>query len=311
MLASVSPFDHEGDLPATWCFTYLSTYLELTTITAGPTGLETTPNSTSSADAPLSTETNISLSTNPTFGGSGTSSFSLDDSISATGLSVSRSAQETATTATTPLRIPTASLDPSSFSAAGSNTSSIPLTTSSPASLTSNRQVPNTTTSPGPSTSTSAQVVQPMILFVAPGSPTNIIRNLEKRMPGGFVNQNTNVDRQKCDAATVFSLVAGQLLDGGVPVHYSPGESYKPLNAMGTPPNNAIATTFDVFEGALRFYHPSLPGNQAGFCQDATGQVHVTFTSRPPDCETVSLLAYGGNFRSYFTLRTRKLTFVG
>ncbi|KAK1638045.1 hypothetical protein BDP81DRAFT_515608 [Colletotrichum phormii] len=286
ILASVSSFDHEGDLPATWCFTYLSTYLEPTTITAGPTGLETTPNSTSSADAPLSTETNINLSTNPTFGVSGTPTFSLDTSLSATGLSASRSAQQTATTATTPLTIPTSSLDPSSFSAAGSDTSSIPLTTSSPASLTSNRQVPITATSSGPFTLTSAQVDQPVILFVAS----------EKRMPGGFVNQNISADRQKCDTATAFSLVAGELLDSGVPVHYSPGEIYKPLNAMGTPQNNAITTTFDVFEGVLRFYHPSLPSTQAGFCQDATGQVHVTFTSRPPDYDPVSLLAYGASW---------------
>ncbi|KAK1673132.1 hypothetical protein BDP55DRAFT_634366 [Colletotrichum godetiae] len=207
-----------------------STYLELTTITAGPTGLETTTNSTSSADAPLSTETNINLSTNPTFRLSGTPTSSLGTSLSATGL-----------------------------------------------------QVPTTTTSSGPSTSTSAQVVQPVILFVAPGPPTNIRRNLQKRMPGGFVNQNTNANRQRCDTATVFFLVAGQLLDGGVPVHYSPGENFKPIIAMGTPPNNAITTTFDVFEGALRFYHPSLPSNPAGFCQDTTGRVHVAFTSRPPD----------------------------
>ncbi|KAL0766006.1 hypothetical protein CaCOL14_011204 [Colletotrichum acutatum] len=62
---------------------------------------------------------------------------------------------------------------------------------------------------------------------------------------------------------------------------------------MGMRPNNAITTTFNVFDGILRFYHPSLPGSQASFCQDATGQVHVTFTSRPPDCDPVSLLAYG------------------
>ncbi|EXF85123.1 hypothetical protein CFIO01_12048 [Colletotrichum fioriniae PJ7] len=284
--ASVSSFDHENDLPATWCFTYLSTYLEPLTMAAGSTGLETTPNSTSIDTAPLSTETNIGLSENPTFGVPGTPSFSLDTSLSATG--------RIDAPATTPLTISTSSLRLSPLSTATSDTSSTLLTTSPSASLTSDRLVPTTATSSGPFTSTSAQVAETVIFLVAPGPPTTLKRNVKKRVMGGFVNHNTNADRQLCNTATVFSLVAGELLDSGVPVYYSPGDSHKPLNAMGTRPNNAVTTTFDVFDGVLRFYHPSLPGSQASFCQDAIGQVHVTFTSRPPDCDPVSLLAYGG-----------------
>ncbi|KAK7435098.1 hypothetical protein Landi51_13212 [Colletotrichum acutatum] len=282
--ASVPSFDHANDLSATWCFTYLSTYLEPTTIAAGSTGLETTPNSTSIAGAPLSTKANIELSTNPTFGVSGTSSFSLGTSLSVT--------EQIGASATTPLTIPTSQL--SSFSVAASDTSSTLLTTTSSASLTSSRLAPTTAASSGSSTSTSAQAAETVIFFVTPGPPSTLKRNLKKRVMGGFVNHNTNADRQLCNTATVFSLVAGELLDGGVPVYYSPGDSHKPLNAMGMRPNNAITTTFNVFDGILRFYHPSLPGSQASFCQDATGQVHVTFTSRPPDCDPVSLLAYGG-----------------
>ncbi|KAK0381625.1 hypothetical protein CLIM01_00991 [Colletotrichum limetticola] len=284
--ASEPSFDHENGLPATWCFTYLSTYLEPTSIAAGSTGLETALNSTSIANAPLSTETTIGLSTNPTLGASATLSFSLGTSLPAT--------EQIGAPATTPLTIPTSSLQLSSFSVAASDTSLTLLTTTSSASLTSSRLAPTTATSSGSSTSISAQAAETVIFFVAPGSTSTVRRNLKKRVMGGFVNHNTNADRQLCNTATVFSLVAGELLDGGVPVYYSPGDSHKPLNAMGTRPNNAITTTFNVFDGVLRFYHPSLPGSQASFCQDATGQVHVTFTSRPPDCDPVSLLAYGG-----------------
>ncbi|UQC87173.1 uncharacterized protein CLUP02_12674 [Colletotrichum lupini] len=283
--ASEPSFDHENGLPETWCFTYLSTYLEPRSIAAGSTGLETALNSTSIADAPLSTETTIGLSTNPTLGASATLSFSLGTSLPAT--------EQIGAPATTPLTIPTSSLQLSSFSVAASDTSLTLLTTTSSATLTSSRLASPTATSSGSSTSISAQAAETVIFFVAPGSTSTVRRNLKKRVMGGFVNHNTNADRQLCNTATVFSLVAGELLDGGVPVYYSPGDSHKPLNAMGTRPNNAITTTFDVLDGVLRFYHPSLPGSQASFCQDATGQVHVTFTSRPPDCDPVSLLAYG------------------
>ncbi|KXH26604.1 hypothetical protein CSIM01_02905 [Colletotrichum simmondsii] len=296
--ASVPSFDDENDLPATWCFTYLSTYLEPTTIAASSTELETTPNSTSIANAPLSTETTIGPSTNPTLRISGTLGFSISTSLSAT--------EKISPPATTPLTIPTSSRQLSSSGAAASDTSFTALTTSPFTSLTSNTLIPTPATNSGPSTSTSTQVAETVIFFVIPGPPTTVKRNLKKRMPGGFVNHNTNADRQSCNTATVFTLIAGQLLDGGVPVHYSPGESHRPFSAGETPPNNAITTTFDVYQGALRFSHPSLPSIQASFCQDATGQVHVTFTSRPPDCEPVSLLAYGDfnilgeHFRHFF-----------
>ncbi|KAG7046760.1 peptidase s8 and s53 subtilisin kexin sedolisin [Colletotrichum scovillei] len=231
----------------------------------------------------------------------------LPQLISALSLGTSLSATEQISPpATTPLTIPTSSRQLSSSAAAASDTSFTALTTSLLTSLTSNTLIPTSATNSGPSTSTSAQVAETVIFFVTPGPPTTVKRNLKKRMPGGFVNHNTNADRQSCNTATVFTLIAGQLLDGGVPVHYSPGESHRPFSAGETPPNNAITTTFDVYQGVLRFYHPSLPGIQASFCQDATGQVHVTFTSRPPDCEPVSLLAYGDinilgeHFRHFF-----------
>ncbi|KAK2764153.1 hypothetical protein CKAH01_15830 [Colletotrichum kahawae] len=90
-----------------------------------------------------------------------------------------------------------------------------------------------------------------------------------------------------------YDLAFGQLSYDGVPVFYA-GENFKLLNARETPPVNSVTTTFSVSEGILQFSNPILPVDQASFCQDQTAQIYITFASRPPNCDPVSLVAYTG-----------------
>ncbi|KAF5523290.1 hypothetical protein CGCA056_v005516 [Colletotrichum aenigma] len=151
-------------------------------------------------------------------------------------------------------------------------------------------QFSTTSSNSVPLPSESAATVQPLIFLVVPG-PTLVKRSLRRRVLGGFVVENTNENRQDCNNAKPYDLAFGQLSIDGVPVFYA-GESYKLLNAGGTPPVDSVTTTFSVSEGVLQFSNTILPVDQASFCQDRTAQVYITFASRPPNCDPVSLVAY-------------------
>ncbi|KAF4895022.1 hypothetical protein CGCF415_v012131 [Colletotrichum fructicola] len=148
----------------------------------------------------------------------------------------------------------------------------------------------SSSSSSSPLPSGSAANVQPLIFLIVPG-PTLVKRSLRRRVLGGFVVENTNEDRQDCNNAKPYDLAFGQLSIDGVPVFYA-GESYKLLNAGGIPPVDSVITTFSVSEGTLQFSNPILPVDQASFCQDRTARVYITFASRPPNCDPVSLVAY-------------------
>ncbi|KAG7409611.1 hypothetical protein Forpe1208_v011246 [Fusarium oxysporum f. sp. rapae] len=115
-------------------------------------------------------------------------------------------------------------------------------------------------------------------------------RDLGKRATGGFVgNENPGV----CTFAAVFTLSDDLLLENGVPIYYS-GEEYKELSGQRQPPRDAVTRTFSTSGGGLQFANAKLPGGQAGFCQDSSGKVYITFSSGPPGCVPVDLLVYGG-----------------
>ncbi|KAI7763212.1 hypothetical protein LZL87_013024 [Fusarium oxysporum] len=114
-------------------------------------------------------------------------------------------------------------------------------------------------------------------------------RDLGKRATGGFVgNENPGV----CTFAAVFTLSDDLLLENGVPIYYS-GEEYKELSGQRQPPRDAVTRAFSSSGGGLQFANAKLPGGQAGFCQDSSGKVYITFSSGPPGCVPVDLLVYG------------------
>lgn len=132
---------------------------------------------------------------------------------------------------------------------------------------------------------------QAVIFFVSP-QVDNEKGDIFKRAPGGFIGDgNTNVDI--CTNAGTFRLGDGQLFDLQDPVYYD-GESYKEFRSEGTPPEDAITREFSNVGGTLAFSNRDLPNSNAGFCQDKSGQVYITFTSSPPGCVPISLRVYAG-----------------
>ncbi|KAH7268997.1 uncharacterized protein BKA55DRAFT_682091 [Fusarium redolens] len=113
-------------------------------------------------------------------------------------------------------------------------------------------------------------------------------RDLSKREDKGFVGQD---NPNTCTFASRFNLVDGQLLNKGVPISYS-GEAYVQLEGEGLPGSDSITTTFETSGRDLVFRNAALPNGEAGFCQVASGQVYVTFSSSPAGCEPVNLAAF-------------------
>ncbi|CEI60206.1 unnamed protein product [Fusarium venenatum] len=134
-------------------------------------------------------------------------------------------------------------------------------------------------------TSSEAEVTsQTVILFIVPDTVNERRRLVKRDIPGGFVNGVNPVDI--CTDADIFRLADGQLLDNGNPVYYG-GEPYKPFGSDDTPPDGATTRKFANVNGSLVFTSSLLPGT--GFCQDDSGQVYITFGSRPPGCDPVLL----------------------
>ncbi|RGP70256.1 peptidase s8 and s53 subtilisin kexin sedolisin [Fusarium sporotrichioides] len=142
-------------------------------------------------------------------------------------------------------------------------------------------------------TSSQSEVTgQPVIFFVTPNT-ANKRRSLVKRVtPGGFIDGASSADI--CTDAAIFQLADGQLLDNGSPIYYD-GEPYKQFGSDGTPPDGAITREFANVNGNLVFASNSLPSTNAGFCQDDSGRVYITFGSGPSGCDPVLLQVYTGN----------------
>ncbi|KAG6979344.1 hypothetical protein FocnCong_v010271 [Fusarium oxysporum f. sp. conglutinans] len=118
--------------------------------------------------------------------------------------------------------------------------------------------------------------------------PENDKRDLSRRATSGFVgNENPGV----CTFAAVFTLSDDQLLEDGIPIYYA-GEEFKELSGQGQAPSDAVTKTFLSSGGGLQFTNAKLPGGQAGFCQDSSGKVYITFSSGPPGCVPVDLSVY-------------------
>ncbi|KAL7767169.1 hypothetical protein ACKLNR_001470 [Fusarium oxysporum f. sp. zingiberi] len=237
----------------TWCITYLSTYL-----------------------APISGQPGLSPSRHLTFfGNSSTATVSKTDDQSII-------ASEPGTTP-----------DFSSFDVApteaqtGSGTPSYGSTTEPI--ITPSVSATDITSSTLP---TSTGIVEPpgrSVIFLIQAS-NNQKRDIGKREAEGFVGaENPDI----CTFALAFNLAEGQLFVGGLPTFYA-GEDYKALGVQDEDSfvQGAITRTFGTTGRTLFFRNSDLPNGEAGFCQDSSGQVYITFTSSPPGCFPVNLGVY-------------------
>ncbi|RSL63415.1 hypothetical protein CEP54_005253 [Fusarium duplospermum] len=117
-------------------------------------------------------------------------------------------------------------------------------------------------------------------------------RKRQQRAIRGFINNGNTAGSESCFDAGVFSLIDGQLLEGGDPIYYA-GEDFKQLTSQGGPPIDAITRTFVNSGGILLFENSLLPNGEAGYCQDPeTSEVFITFASAPEGCVPVSLTVY-------------------
>ncbi|RKK20266.1 hypothetical protein BFJ65_g6964 [Fusarium oxysporum f. sp. cepae] len=141
---------------------------------------------------------------------------------------------------------------------------------------------------------TSTGVVEPpgrSVIFLVQ-APSNQKRDIKKREIGGFVGaDNPDV----CTFALTFNLAEGQLFVNGLPTSYV-GEDYKALGVQDEDSfvQGSITKTFGTTGRTLFFKNSGLPNGEAGFCQDSSGQVYITFSASPPGCVPVTLGVYDG-----------------
>ena len=143
-------------------------------------------------------------------------------------------------------------------------------------------------------TPTSTHIIEPegrnVIFLIQTG--VNEKRSFYKRANNEFVGEN-NPD--VCTFAATFNLAEaeGQLFASGFPIFYA-GEDFKKLSSQGSPPSGSVTSGFTDAGGSLTFRNSELPNGEAAYCQDANGQVYITFTAGPSGCTPVSLGIYNG-----------------
>ncbi|KAF4822024.1 hypothetical protein CGCSCA5_v002680 [Colletotrichum siamense] len=121
------------------------------------------------------------------------------------------------------------------------------------------------------------------------------IEEVAKRQTGAvtYVGRAGSPNPTNCQQASVFRLGAsGTLTIDGAAFGVNPGVFFAPLRTGQT---GSIVATFTAVTGSgFAWTNPSFFGGQAGFCQDATGQVYATFANPavagnvPSGCTTVS-----------------------
>ncbi|KAJ3538772.1 hypothetical protein NM208_g5758 [Fusarium decemcellulare] len=148
---------------------------------------------------------------------------------------------------------------------------------SQPTSVTVGTPTTTASTEPGPAG-------QRVIFLVTP------FRDTTKRELNGFVGDgNPDV----CTFAKVFTLGSSQLFENDTPIYYL-GDAFQKLQSLPSPPDGAIAEAFANAGGILQFRNSALPNGEAAFCQDTSdGEVYMTFSSQPSGCIPVTLAIYG------------------
>ncbi|KAF5010739.1 hypothetical protein FDECE_3094 [Fusarium decemcellulare] len=279
-----------------WCFTYLSTYLEPIPIgTARPRpsiddslapGQETVI--VDPEDLSANETSQLRPSVDPALESSSLDLFPTDIE---TALPSTERGQnpDLAESTSSDLSSPTATVDEEGLPSIIETASSSALEEQNPDSTQPTEPV-SRRTSETVDTSTSAATTerrpagQRVIFLVTPS------RDTTKRELNGFVGDgNPDV----CTFAKVFTLGSSQLFDDDVPVYYL-GDAFQRLQSLPSPPDGAITETFANAGGILQFRNSALPTGQAAFCQDTSdGEVYMTFSSQPANCIPVTLAIYG------------------
>ncbi|RGP69568.1 hypothetical protein FSPOR_4672 [Fusarium sporotrichioides] len=177
-----------------------------------------------------------------------------------------------------------------SSAAAASTEAQIDTETPSTASITGSLTEPIDTSSAIPAPSGIVEPPGRAVIFLIQETTDNQKRDINERATGGFVGSD-NPDI--CTFALTFNLAEDRLFSGGSPTFYG-GEDFKSLGSQddGALPQGAITRTFASSRRRLVFRSPDLPNGEAGFCQDASGQTYITFTSSPAGCIPVVLDVY-------------------
>ncbi|RSL55856.1 hypothetical protein CEP53_006969 [Fusarium sp. AF-6] len=281
--ASAAVLAKDGEpIPASWCITYLSTYLApVSTKAAGPASSDTATDRVEPSLLPP-------ISRNPPSivlpGASSTEEQQPPDS----------SLPSIPLSSVTSIPQSSVSSDPLSSISSGTLLP-IDVVSSDPVpSISSSILLPTDIISSGP-VSTATAGPSPggrNIIFQVVPSTDPEKRDLSKRALGGYVASGDAVNPDVCTDADTFSLTSGQLLDNDIPIYYD-GEEFKLFGGQGPLPDDAITTTFQNVGGSLRWVNPSLPNGQASFCQDpTTGQVYITFSGQPDGCRPVTISVF-------------------
>ncbi|CZS83096.1 unnamed protein product [Fusarium graminearum] len=266
----------------TWCITYLSTYLAAVTNQAGLSPTDRPDNEVLSAQS--SGRLPFAPSIRPTFARNTSVSITrstMSTEIGPDGALFTSDVVNTADTSPVNSESSDLDVDPTAIQ----SSSAILTLTDSPSTAV-------TPTTDAAATTTAIDIIEPAgrnVIFLI-RTTENQKRSFYKRANNGFVGDN-NPD--VCTFAATFNLAdgEGQLFAKGLPIHYA-GEDFKELSAQGRPPRGSVTSGFTDSGGSLVFRNSELPSGEAGFCQDADGQVYITFTTGPSGCTPVSLSIY-------------------
>ncbi|EWZ30711.1 hypothetical protein FOCG_07851 [Fusarium oxysporum f. sp. radicis-lycopersici 26381] len=240
----------------TWCITYVSTYL-----------------------VPLQASSNLTEIGEATKYSSLAPALDVTAADNASSVTTQISTEDTSSSAFETQLVDDQSTEPQSGTESTDGTTIVP-TSSVEAELTSSSNTAS-------ASSIGTEPAGRSIIFLI-SLTENDKRDLSRRATGGFVgNENPGV----CTFAAVFTLSDDQLLEDGIPIYYA-GEEFKELSGQGQAPSDAVTKTFLSSGGGLQFTNAKLPGGQAGFCQDSSGKVYITFSSGPPGCIPVDLSVY-------------------
>jgi hypothetical protein len=258
-----------------WCYTYLSTYLAPVQAKTAEPVFPTAPSFQTTRGIIPPYFTNRSTAVPPSTALAGTESLE-------------------------PIQNPTSGIDffsSSGFATLTDDQNPEPTklgSTTEPGSLLPSTIATSIQASDASTTSSRAQVSSQAVIFLIVPRARDEKRDLVERDLGGFVSGNAG-NAKICTFANTFSLVAGELLDGGSPIYYSFGDTFRQLSGEGTPPDGAITTGFFISEGILAFVNEDLPDNQADFCQDPdSGQVFITFGGTPAGYVPILLRVFAG-----------------
>ncbi|KAL6915424.1 hypothetical protein FSST1_006919 [Fusarium sambucinum] len=268
----------------TWCITYESTYLA--TVTNKGDLLPSDESGNDEPDAQNSGRLPFAPSIHPTFRRN--TSISVTRSAMSTDIQDTLSPERSLSTLEVINTVDTSAVNTESSDSDANPTAA--QSTHGVSTLTDGLSTMSTSTVDTEATSTSTDIIEPAgrnVIFLIQ-TTDNEKRAIRSRAISGFIGIN---NPSVCTFAATFNLTEAQLFADGVPLYYF-GEDYKDLSTQGRPPRGSITSGFADSGSTLTFRNSDLPRGEAGFCQDAEGQVYITFTTGPSGCVPVNLAVY-------------------